>query len=60
MFSAVGYFIMGPYCNLHYCDDLFRCYLGAELIKSEGSESVLKSLWHHSDAVLCCSLKVSA
>ncbi|KAF3446397.1 hypothetical protein FNV43_RR11576 [Rhamnella rubrinervis] len=35
----------------------YRCYLGEELIKNEGSESVLKSLWHHSDAVLCCSLK---
>lgn len=37
---------------------LFRCYLGVELLKSEGSESILKSLWHHSDAILCCSLKV--
>ncbi|GMN39992.1 hypothetical protein TIFTF001_009215 [Ficus carica] len=35
----------------------YRCYLGVELLKSEESESVLQSLWHHSDAVLCCSLK---
>ncbi|XP_068639149.1 homeobox-leucine zipper protein ATHB-15-like [Aristolochia californica] len=37
----------------------YRCYLGAELLKSssEGSESVLKTLWHHSDAIMCCSLK---
>ncbi|KAB1204345.1 Homeobox-leucine zipper protein ATHB-8 [Morella rubra] len=35
----------------------YRCYLGVELLKSEESESILKSLWHHSDAVLCCSLK---
>ncbi|GMH11850.1 hypothetical protein Nepgr_013691 [Nepenthes gracilis] len=37
----------------------YRCYLGVELLKpsTEGSESVLKTLWHHSDAVLCCSLK---
>ncbi|AES73881.2 putative transcription factor & lipid binding HD-SAD family [Medicago truncatula] len=35
----------------------YRFYLGAELLKCEGSESILKSLWHHSDAVLCCSLK---
>ncbi|WCJ29512.1 Homeobox-leucine zipper protein HOX32 [Euphorbia peplus] len=35
----------------------YRFYLGAELLKDEGSEPVLKSLWHHSDAVLCCSLK---
>jgi hypothetical protein len=38
----------------------FRCFLGAELLKSnnEGNESLLKSLWHHSDAILCCTLKV--
>ncbi|KAK7845021.1 homeobox-leucine zipper protein athb-15 [Quercus suber] len=35
----------------------YRCYLGVELLKSEGSESILKTLWHHSDAVMCCSLK---
>lgn len=35
-----------------------RIYLGVELLKSEGSESILKSLWHHTDAVMCCSLKV--
>ncbi|KAI4316095.1 hypothetical protein L6164_024110 [Bauhinia variegata] len=35
----------------------YRCYLGVELLKCEGSESILKSLWHHSDAILCCSLK---
>jgi hypothetical protein len=31
-----------------------------ELLKSngEGSESILKTLWHHSDAIMCCSLKV--
>jgi homeobox-leucine zipper protein len=35
----------------------YRCYLGVELLKSEGSEANLKTLWHHSDAILCCSLK---
>ncbi|CAN6540016.1 unnamed protein product [Malus baccata var. baccata] len=35
----------------------YRCYLGGELLKTEGSESILKSLWHHPDAILCCSLK---
>ncbi|KAK8980227.1 hypothetical protein V6N11_061441 [Hibiscus sabdariffa] len=34
-----------------------RCYLGVELLEYEGSESILKTLWHHTDAVLCCSLK---
>nr|AAX19054.1 class III HD-Zip protein 5 [Populus trichocarpa] len=37
----------------------YRNYLGVELLKSssEGSESILKTLWHHSDAIMCCSLK---
>ncbi|XP_048228114.1 homeobox-leucine zipper protein ATHB-8 [Ricinus communis] len=35
----------------------YRCYLGVELLKNEGSESILKSLWHHADALMCCSLK---
>ncbi|KAF8393424.1 hypothetical protein HHK36_021668 [Tetracentron sinense] len=37
----------------------YWCYLGVELLKpsSEGSESILKTLWHHSDAIMCCSLK---
>ncbi|KAH8510115.1 hypothetical protein H0E87_007877 [Populus deltoides] len=36
------------------------CYhLGAELLRSDsvGGDSVLKHLWHHPDAILCCSLK---
>ncbi|KAL3511750.1 hypothetical protein ACH5RR_024467 [Cinchona calisaya] len=37
----------------------YRCFLGLELLKitGEGNESILKTLWHHSDAVMCCSLK---
>ncbi|OWM90942.1 hypothetical protein CDL15_Pgr019254 [Punica granatum] len=35
----------------------YRCYLGAELLKNEVSDSLLKTLWHHSDAVMCCSLR---
>ncbi|XP_027084668.1 homeobox-leucine zipper protein ATHB-15 [Coffea arabica] len=37
----------------------YRFFLGVELLKpvSEGSESILKTLWHHSDALMCCSLK---
>ncbi|XP_077210846.1 homeobox-leucine zipper protein ATHB-15-like [Tasmannia lanceolata] len=37
----------------------YRSHLGMELLKScsEGGESVLKMLWHHSDAIMCCSLK---
>ncbi|XP_051137579.1 homeobox-leucine zipper protein ATHB-8-like isoform X2 [Andrographis paniculata] len=37
----------------------YRFFLGVELLKpvAEGSDSVLKSLWQHSDAVLCCSMK---
>lgn len=34
--------------------------MGAELLRGESldGESVLKNLWHHQDAILCCSLKV--
>ncbi|KAJ0242252.1 Homeobox-leucine zipper protein ATHB-15 [Hirschfeldia incana] len=37
----------------------YRCYMGVELLKStsEGNESVLKNLWHHTDAIICCSMK---
>nr|DAD48852.1 TPA_asm: hypothetical protein HUJ06_018789 [Nelumbo nucifera] len=37
----------------------YRNFLGVELLKpsSEGSESILKTLWHHQDAIMCCSLK---
>lgn len=39
-----------------------RRHLGVELLKSgrDGNESFLKTLWHHSDAIVCCSLKVCA
>lgn len=34
--------------------------MGTELLRSDsaGGDSVLKHLWHHPDAILCCSLKV--
>ncbi|KAH7565298.1 hypothetical protein ACOSQ2_020717 [Xanthoceras sorbifolium] len=37
----------------------YRCYMGVELLKSgtEESDSILKTLWHHPDAIMCCSLK---
>ncbi|GAV85899.1 LOW QUALITY PROTEIN: MEKHLA domain-containing protein, partial [Cephalotus follicularis] len=37
----------------------YRCYMGVELHKStsQGSETLLKTLWHHSDALMCRSLK---
>ncbi|XP_039143110.1 homeobox-leucine zipper protein ATHB-15-like [Dioscorea cayenensis subsp. rotundata] len=37
----------------------YRNHSGVELFKStnEDCESPLKTLWHHSDAILCCSLK---
>ncbi|KAG0477152.1 hypothetical protein HPP92_013993 [Vanilla planifolia] len=39
----------------------FRFHTGIELLKTDcqSSESLLKLLWHHSDAVMCCSLKTS-
>ncbi|KAB5540675.1 hypothetical protein DKX38_013649 [Salix brachista] len=39
---------------------VLSCYhLGAELLRSDsvGGDSVLKHLWHHPDAILCCSLE---
>ncbi|KAG8052888.1 hypothetical protein GUJ93_ZPchr0001g31529 [Zizania palustris] len=40
----------------------YRFHFGAELIKSAdankgSSESVLKAIWHHGSAILCCSLQ---
>ncbi|TVU22740.1 hypothetical protein EJB05_32457 [Eragrostis curvula] len=38
----------------------YRLHFGAELVKSadsSGCEPGLKALWHHSSAILCCSLK---
>ncbi|KAJ7947816.1 Homeobox-leucine zipper protein like [Quillaja saponaria] len=37
----------------------YSYYLGAELLRSDalGGDSVIKHLWHHPDAILCCSLK---
>lgn len=41
---------------------LFHSYhIGVELLRSDslgGGDSMLKSLWHHENAILCCSLKV--
>ncbi|XP_022969629.1 homeobox-leucine zipper protein REVOLUTA-like [Cucurbita maxima] len=38
----------------------YRCHTGTELVLSDsvdGGDSVLKHLWNHQDAILCCSLK---
>jgi homeobox-leucine zipper protein len=37
----------------------YRGYMGVELLKSnsDGNESILKNLWHHTDAIICCSMK---
>ncbi|KAL7085004.1 hypothetical protein ACP275_14G256100 [Erythranthe tilingii] len=37
----------------------YSCHVGSELlqVESASSDSVLKTLWHHQDAILCCSLK---
>ncbi|KAK8961773.1 Homeobox-leucine zipper protein HOX32 [Platanthera guangdongensis] len=39
----------------------YRFYTGVELLRTEShaGEILLKLLWHHSDAILCCSLKAS-
>ncbi|KAJ4969632.1 hypothetical protein NE237_002731 [Protea cynaroides] len=37
----------------------YSYHLGTELLRSDcqSGDSVLKQLWHHPDAILCCSLK---
>ncbi|WOK93856.1 homeobox-leucine zipper protein ATHB-15-like isoform X1 [Canna indica] len=37
----------------------YRAHSGIEFVKPSnvGSDSLLKMLWHHSDAIVCCSLK---
>lgn len=43
----------------HWICQSYSYHLGAELLRSSGEagDSVLKLLWHHPDAILCCSLK---
>ncbi|XP_068655721.1 homeobox-leucine zipper protein HOX32-like isoform X1 [Aristolochia californica] len=40
----------------------YRFHTGVELLRadSQAGDSLLKLLWHHSDAILCCSLKSNA
>ncbi|EPS58245.1 hypothetical protein M569_16569, partial [Genlisea aurea] len=39
----------------------YRNYMGVELLKCscEEGETLLKALWHHTDAIFCCSIKAS-
>ncbi|XWS53279.1 hypothetical protein CRYUN_Cryun11dG0143700 [Craigia yunnanensis] len=42
----------------HWICQSYSYHLGAELLRSESlGDSVLKNLWQHQDAILCCSLK---
>ncbi|KAK6138095.1 hypothetical protein DH2020_028159 [Rehmannia glutinosa] len=43
----------------HWICQSYSYHVGTELLRSDSvsSESVLKTLWHHQDAILCCSLK---
>ncbi|KAH8499381.1 hypothetical protein Peur_074479 [Populus x canadensis] len=43
----------------HWICQSYCYHLGAELLRfdSVGGDSVLKHLWHHPDAILCCSLE---
>ncbi|XXG74682.1 hypothetical protein AAC387_Pa07g3340 [Persea americana] len=40
----------------------YRFHTGVELLRADtqAGDSVLKLLWHHSDAIMCCSLKANA
>jgi hypothetical protein len=53
-FSTVSsWLFFGLQCSFH---------LGVELLNQSGEagEALLKMLWHHPDAILCCSFKVFA
>ncbi|XP_021905657.1 homeobox-leucine zipper protein REVOLUTA [Carica papaya] len=43
----------------HWICQSYSFHMGTELLRSDsaGGDSVLKHLWHHPDAILCCSLK---
>ncbi|CAK9141150.1 unnamed protein product [Ilex paraguariensis] len=40
----------------------YRLHTGRELFQAEsqGGDAVLKQLWHHSDAIMCCSVRTNA
>lgn len=39
----------------------FRIHVGVELLQadSQSGDAMLKKLWHHSDAIMCCSVKTN-
>ncbi|KAK4779501.1 hypothetical protein SAY87_015607 [Trapa incisa] len=43
----------------HWICQSYNYHLGTELLGSDsvGGDSLLKSLWHYQDAILCCTLK---
>ncbi|KAK8598382.1 hypothetical protein V6N13_094353 [Hibiscus sabdariffa] len=43
----------------HWICQSYSYHIGAELLRCEspGGDSILKNLWEHQDAILCCSLK---
>ncbi|KAK4709893.1 hypothetical protein R3W88_004406 [Solanum pinnatisectum] len=40
----------------------YRVHTGGDLfqVDSQAGDAVLKQLWHHSDAIMCCSVKMNA
>ncbi|KAJ0017586.1 hypothetical protein Pint_11219 [Pistacia integerrima] len=40
----------------------YRIHTGGELLRvdTQAGDALLKQLWHHSDAIMCCSLKTNA
>ncbi|KAK4763051.1 hypothetical protein SAY86_008819 [Trapa natans] len=41
----------------HWICQSYNYHLGTELLGSVDGDSLLKSLWHYQDAILCCTLK---
>ncbi|EPS63713.1 hypothetical protein M569_11070, partial [Genlisea aurea] len=43
----------------HWVCQSYSYHIGSELLRTEcaSNDAILKALWHHPDAILCCSLK---
>lgn len=49
------------YSCTNFFDKIGRFHTGVELLRADtqAGDSLLKLLWHHTDAIMCCSLKAS-
>lgn len=49
------------FCKTIHIFLCFRVHTGGELLQADSSagDAILKQLWHHSDAIMCCSVKAN-